>query len=333
MKKTTTVKSVSVLLAASLFLALTGCGKPTTEKLEKYVTDELDAEVIEIESMKDLEEMKDSLEDEELLEDGILIKFSGEALSEICEEGTKELKDEDSETYDMLENYFGTIYPDGKEFDEVVDSLSLFIKGEGNEDELTVTVCAMIDYIEKDDAKRAFDTIAEDIDGIGWIFKKMGGGFSTDDFNKQEFSHGKNSGYLIINLDYERYSEALMSVLEECDLSKSTIKQIEKTLEIFEDYKMAFEIYYEGDTLTILIGISADGTTEDTSALAKEIGLKDPFDVENSDELINGIMGCGRTLAPLFSTSLNNYLDKAKDAATRIDTLGNEDVDYTYYGF
>ena len=315
------LKIISLTLCFSMVSAVViGCGKkPSAEKFMKIAEEDLDAEVYEIESSKDLTGLDDIGDDE--LKDGFIISLSGDILDEIYDEAIADLEDEmDGAPFDIekiVDKFTGE-----EDFvpSEFVENVSVYAIGNTeSEKDAYMVVGLIIEYKDKDKAAEFFDNLEEDINGMGWLSKKLGSGFKADDLSKDEFKNSGSSGYLLLNIDPEAYIDTGLELLEDYGFGKDVISEAKQDLKEFKKVSAALGIYREGNTIVILGGFAMKDDLEEIEIFCDGLGLKNPLDITNSDEMVKAITVTAVPVAAMGVLGMGSYIKKARSAAENIE--------------
>ena len=284
-------KILSVIVVGSMALSLAACSKPSAKKLDSVATGKLDAEEVALEDVKDLKQ-KD-------LKDGIVITATGDEIEEEFGKDIKKARKSAEDSIDDVEDKAGVGLDDfGIDLDdwdtEDIKNVTAYIKLDGDDAEEGVFEFALV--LELEDASKGNETFESFMEGIEDLLD-----LDVDELSKDEYKNDGKKGYFIVNLDGETIIDIVVDVMSASykdsgyDLSKDDIKEMKKSLSksLPEELALAFGIYYDNGTFSVIVGFSGEGDLENITTLAKGIGVDDPTSVENSEAMLDSFGNLG----------------------------------------
>ncbi|MBO4635901.1 MAG: hypothetical protein J5685_02030 [Clostridiales bacterium] len=306
MNKRNFVKLGCVFLSAALLAPLTGCMSKATPANFRKLEKKLDAELYEAD---DLEELQDIFGEDfkEELEDGVIFVLSQDCIGNAYEESLDSMGREGRQ---FSELYYGD------NFDPESDILSSYVYAQGTaeDDEVNLVFASMVEFKDKKTADFIFADFLDNMEGLGWLSKFVGNRFDVEDFNSSEYSYRRgSSGHVIFNYSYESLLSAIDANEDIFDLIHVDPDDfLEEGEDVLEDLRFSMGIYFSGNTITYVTGVSSTGDDlPNLAPLCSTLGLKDPSTVTNSDALTTAFI----TVMIPYSSSIGRYLTMARLAS------------------
>lgn len=330
-------KIIASFLCASMLLgSFAGCKKGEAskkskkdkekKKIEKVVkvnneamreaADKLNADIIDVEEAKDF-----------MSGDCVLLVVDNPSAEDVDYE---DAQDEIDEFIDILNDYFNSDMElnleDIKEFswfqvnDGATNIAFTFYADLGNEEVAGQLFNGLMD--SQDDLNDYLDIISagsgvKSFKSLELDFKK----FSDEEF----YFDGKDIGYWKLCASDEELIDSFCSFLEnsseELDISKSDIDSLrEKYKDEIRFGKVGFGIYFNGSSFVFTAIVSEDNDfISDYETFINTIGLEPITNMNLSDYCKDNIL----PLSTLLILNISTYLDRAKAAATYVDTYDN----------
>ena len=170
-----------------------------------------------------------------------------------------------------MDTYSGQ-YFDLEDCDDAV-IYAKYIEDDVTSHEEFVTV---FEFKDSDAANKAFNSyLTEEI-------------IDTSSLNSDEYSESSSKSYFVFNMDAEDYYDIIVAELKESGMTDEQIEAYKDIImEEMEDYAIVVA-FYQLDNKLIQFSYMSTGGASDcvVSSYIEDIGFSSPFDVENSDSLL-----------------------------------------------
>ncbi len=288
MKRSMT-RAIAVVLTVALAAgAFAGCSKKKSKSIEDAVDEFSDGfEEYSIDDLKGLDE------DTEALQDGILIKTSGEELSE---------NGEINDALDSATSDFGISIADMIDIASI-GTVKVAVQGNPDLDEpvnssIAIIGCAVFD--NEDDAVKFFD----DIDSLLRMAMAVTG-YDMDDFSEEEyfFDEDKGEASVTINITMEELISGIYDKLADM-FGDSVTANSDKVPQA--DGSVVIGIRLDGDSILFSVAVG-DEYVDKADDVYDAAGLDKPSEVENSEEVKS-------LISDLLANTVMNYLFQAFSA-------------------
>lgn len=304
-------KATAVLVLAAICTATASCGKIPTKKFLGILDDEIEANEI---SLDDLETLQDVYTlDEDLLAEGVYITESMENIEDRFPSEVNEIIDFCDDRFDL-----------DIDTSTITDGTLYFRK---SPEFKNITVIAHLQF----ESRHAANSIIYGIIAAARAGGSGGGSsVSVEDVRAitrdELYYNGFSRGHILIHCDKhflnnmveDSLDDFLDEYLENNDGFARTIlafvgraaarnMAMDKLRDMYGEYfesDAVIGIYYEWDTIMVVVGYTCDGDIEDIETLCDETGLGNPIDAENSDL----IMRFAESFLTGRMTDLMNYM-------------------------